>query len=59
MLKRLSESQLSGGKRKNKKNSKKYWAEQGLSTQEIEEKQRALFENNSAAEDDSDEAFYR
>jgi hypothetical protein len=56
MLKRLSESTLSGGKRKKK--SKKFWLEQGLSIQEIEEKQKALFQN-SAAEDDSDELYYR
>ena len=44
MLKRLSESNFNGERKKKKKNGSKLWM-QGLTAQEIEEKQRKLFEN--------------
>ena len=57
MLKRLSESNFKGGRQNNKYKAKKYWAELGLSEKEIEEKQRALFENNDGEEDSDAEYF--
>jgi len=53
MLTRLSESQINGEKRKKKKNSCKLWMV-GLTTEEIEEQQRKLFEKVGQFEESED-----
>lgn len=56
MLKRLSESNFNGERRKKKKNGSKLWM-QGLTAQEIEEKQSKLFENYGGQNDESEDLY--